>query len=235
MLLLYKKINRILTMAKDKKTVLKLRSWYSNKYQIVSLQKKLLAVFSVCAMVTVVIAVIFVKQFTESKSFEPYLIEFEEKTGKLNVVENLNTTTLTADEAIKKSYLNSFLEVAEGYNPVTFASDMRTLLLLSNNSVFRKVMNKHNKRNDRSTVNLLGNYGKLTIKIKSIIFTTPTLANIRFVVYSTRPSKTFPAQKHLIANIEFGFYNMELNQEDRFRNPLGFRVTKYDLGEDINI
>ncbi|MDR2760641.1 MAG: hypothetical protein LBB09_02225 [Rickettsiales bacterium] len=222
-------------MAKENKEVLKLRTWYSNRHQLAQAQKKILSFFCMFSMVSVVIAVIFVKKFTESKSFEPYVVEMEEKTGILNVVENLNTSRLTADESIKKFYINSFLDSAEGYNYVTYAKDRRRSLLLSTGAVFKKIMEKHSQRSEASTVNVLGSRGTLETKIKSIVFLTPTIASVRFVLLCDKPSKFFPKEKHLIANIEFGFYDMELNQDDRFLNPLGFRVTKYNVGEDVNM
>jgi type IV secretion system protein VirB8 len=187
-------------------------------------------------MSTVVVAVIFVKQFTESKSFEPYVIELEEKTGALTVVENLSQSKLTADEAIKKSLIYSFLEVAEGYNYVTFNEDRRKLMLFTTASVYRQLYNKYSIRNKDSIVNILQNRGTLSVKIKSIIFNTPTVATVRFVVYnSIRNTKLYPPERHFITEMQFTFSNMNLNTEDRYKNPLGFQVTKYSSGEDINM
>lgn len=219
----------------NKKDVLKLRNWYSNRYQIIVVQKKILSFFSMFAIATVVIAVIFVKQFTESKSFEPYVIELEEKTGVMTVVENLNGSRLIADEAVKRSHLYSFLEAAEGYNYVTFNEDRRRLALFTNSSVYRQLYGKYSIRNENSIVNLLGNRGTLSVKIKSIIFNEPTIATIRFVVYNTRPVKLYPQESHKIAEVYFTFANMELNTDDRYINPLGFQVVKYIVGEDINM
>ncbi len=221
-------------MAKKKET-LKLRSWYSNKYQLVNIQKKILSLFSMLAMATVVIAVIFVKKFTESKSFEPYVIEMEEKTGVLTVVENLTQSKLIADEAIKKSLIYSFLQVAEGYNYVTFNDDRRKLALFTSGNVYRQLYDKYNIRNENSVVNSLQNKGTLTIKIKSIVFNNPTVATVRFVVYNTKPNKIYPAEKHLITEIQFRFADMELTTEQRYLNPLGFQVLKYSIGEDMNM
>ena len=58
----------------------KLKSWYSSRYQIVVVQRNILLVFTIIAMVAVGVAVIFVKQLTSSKSLDPYVIEIEEKT-----------------------------------------------------------------------------------------------------------------------------------------------------------
>lgn len=221
-------------MAKNKDN-LRLKSWYSNKYRLVLVQKKILSLFSIFSIFTVVVAVIFVKQFTESKSFEPYVIELEEKSGIMNVVENLNNSTLTADEAVKKSYLFSFLSVAEGYNYTTYNKDRRALLLLSNSTVYRQLYNKYSIRNQDSIVNVLKDKGTMNIKIKSLLFNTPNIATIRFVVYNTRPSKLYPAESHKIAEVHFKFVNISLNSEDRYINPLGFQVIKYTVGEDVNM
>ena len=219
----------------NKKENLKLRTWYSNRYQVVLVQKKLLSFFSIFSIATVVIAVIFVKQFTESKSFEPYVIELEEKTGIMTVVENLNGSNLIADEAVKRSYIFSFLNVAEGYNYVTFNKDRKTLLLFSSGNVYKQLYNKYSIRNETSIVNSLKEKGTMDIKIKSILFNTPTIATVRFIVYNTRPSKSYPAEVHKIAEIQFQFVDMKLNTDDRYINPLGFQVIKYTVGEDINI
>lgn len=221
-------------MAK-KKEALKLRSWYSNRYQLILMQKKVLSFFCILAMVTVVIAVIFVKKFTESKSFEPYVIEFEEKTGVLNVVKNLNQSELTANEAVKNFYLYSFLEVGEGYNYVTYNEDRKKLALFTSAQVYRQLYTKYSIRNEESVVNTLKDKGKLTIKVKSIVYLTPNIASIRFVIYNTSPTKTYPSEKHRIANIQFKFSDMKMTQEERFLNPLGFQVVSYSIGDDMNM
>jgi type IV secretion system protein VirB8 len=222
-------------MAKDKKEVLRLRTWYSNRYQLVLVQKKILSFFSILAMISVVIAVIFVKKFTESKSFEPYVVELEEKTGVMNVVENITNERLTADESIKKFYLKSFLDAVEGYNYVTFQDDRRKAFLFSTQQVYRATMQKFSQKLETSVVNILGRNASLTIKIKSIVFLAPKVASVRYVIYCDKPSARMPAEKHMIANIEYEFIDIKLNQDDRFINPLGFRVTKYNFGEDVNI
>lgn len=222
-------------MVKQKET-LKLRSWYSNKYQLVLAQKKILTLFSLLSIATVVIAVIFVKQFTESKSFEPYVVEFEEQTGVLTVVDNLTQSTLIADEAVKKSYLYKFLKVAEGYNYVTFEEDRKTLGLLTTTQVYRQLYNKYNIRNENSIVNVIQNKGTFTVKIKSIVFNNPTVATVRFVIYNSRPNKVYLAEMHKISEIHFVFSpTMQLSTEDRYINPLGFQVVKYNIGDDINM
>jgi type IV secretion system protein VirB8 len=204
---------------------------------MVLVQKKILSLFCILSIVTVVIAVIFVKRFTESKSFEPYVVELEEKTGVLKVIEHISETKLTADEAVKKFYIYSFLEVGEGYNYITFKADRRRLALLTLPQVYRQMYDKYSTRNENSAVNILRDKGALTIRIKSMVFLTPTIASVRFVVYNnaTIGLRIFPKEKHLVANIQFKFSDLQMTQEERFINPLGFQVTKYSVGDDLNM
>jgi type IV secretion system protein VirB8 len=128
------------------------------------------------------------------------------------------------------------LEVSEGYNYVTFNSDRKRMAMFTTPAVYRQLYNKYSTRNESSIVNLLRDKGNLTIKIKSIVFLTPVIASIRFVVYNSNGLvRAIPKEKHLIANIQFKFTDMKMTQEQRFINPLGFQVTKYSVGDDMNI
>ena len=220
--------------ALKKEQNIKLRHWYSNKYQIVTAQRNILSLFAMLAMIVVVIAILFLKKFTESKSFEPYVIEIEDKTGIITVVENVNNTRLSADEAIKKFYLKSFLDVAEGYGFYTFAEDRRKLALFTNQKVFSQINRRISPRNEKSPSVLLGQSGDLKILIKSFLFLTPEVVNIRFAVINVgKLSKDFPSETHYITRIEFKFADMELKEQDRFINPLGFQVIKYNIDIDL--
>ena len=42
-----------------------------------------------------------------------------------------------------------------------------------------------------------------------------------------------PASMHKIILIAFEYVKMSLNIEERFLNPLGFRVTDYRIDEDV--
>lgn len=221
-------------MAKDDiKQMNNARTWYSNKYQIVLLQKNLFSLFTVFALITVIIAIFFVKNLTESKSFEPFVIEMEDKTGNIQVVENLNVSKLTADETVKRYFIYNFLKITEGYNYATYKEDMIKLGLYTNMSVYNQLMRKLGARNDLSPVSILGNRGYMYIQIKSIIFLTPRSCTVRFIVVNPEPTKVFPAEKHFVAYIEFDFKNLDLTMTERFINPLGFQVDKYRLDNDL--
>ena len=216
---------------KDKKTTPS-KDWYSNKYQLILIQKNIFSLFTIFALIGVVISVFFVKSITESKSFEPFVIEMEDKTGQINVVENLTTSRLTADESVKRFYLYNFLKIAEGYNYATYTEDMVKLGLFANSTVYRQLMNRISSKNDRSPVNTIKE-GLMTIGIKSMVFLTPKSVSIRFKVKNEKPNFYYPANRDLVAYIEFEFISLDLTANERLYNPLGFQVTKYRVDNDL--
>jgi type IV secretion system protein VirB8 len=85
----------------DKKQT-KVKSWYSNRYQIVVVQRNILLLFTLVSMFSVAVAVIFVKNIMASKSLEPYVIEVESKTGVATVVDQMTSQNFTGDQMIRK-------------------------------------------------------------------------------------------------------------------------------------
>ena len=60
---------------------IKIKSWYSNRYQIVVVQRNILLIIAMISIVAVATSIIFVKNVMSSKSLEPYVIQVDEKTG----------------------------------------------------------------------------------------------------------------------------------------------------------
>lgn len=218
-------------MAKEPK--LKLKSWYSSKYQLVVFQRNILFFISFFAICSVLIAVIFVKQMMASKSLIPYVIEVEEKTGVPTVVEQLNQSSFTADVILKRYFLYNFVKAAEGYNPGTFRDDYRKIMTLSTPNVFRQIQKKINPRNEASPSAKIGNAGMINVALKSISFSSPTTAVVRFRLKNIGKVSGFADNRDMIADIEFRFADLKLSAEERYINPLGFQIFKYVIDEEL--
>jgi type IV secretion system protein VirB8 len=218
-------------MAKEPE--LKLKSWYSSKYQIVTFQRNILFFISFLAIFSVLVAVVFVKQMMSSKSLIPYVIEVEEKTGVPTVVEQLNQNSFTADVTLKRYFLYSFLRSAEGYNPGTFKDDYKKLMLFSTSGIFRQIQKTISPKNETSPAALVGNKGMIDVLLKSISFPTPNSAVIRFRLTNIGTVRDFENNRDMIADIDFRFADIKLSVEERYINPLGFQVTRYVVDQEL--
>ncbi|MBP7709965.1 MAG: type IV secretion system protein [Rickettsiales bacterium] len=211
----------------NKKTKLRVKNWYSNRYQIVVVQRNILLLFTLVSMFSVAIAVIFVKNIMSSKSLEPYVIEVEQKTGIATVVDQLTSETFTGDQMIRKYFINQFVHAASGYDPKTYKMDVDKVRLLSSAAIYSDFRNRINARE-------LGIKSQIEVRIKTIQFTDQNTAQIRITEQQTSEDDYKPQTKDKV--ITLGFYfspNMGLSMEERLINPLGFQVNKYLIADEL--
>ncbi len=214
------------TEKQNKKTKLKVKNWYSNRYQIVVVQRNILLLFTLVSMFSVAVAVIFVKNVMSSKSLEPYVVELEEKTGIATVVDQLTAQNFTGDQMIRKYFINAFVHAASGYDPKTYKMDVDKVRLFSTFGVYSDFRNRINARE-------LGADGRIEVRIKSIQFTDNNTAQIRIVQQTTTQQDSIKTKDQVIT---FGFYfspEMNLTMEERLINPLGFQVNKYLIADEV--
>lgn len=215
---------------------LKLKSWYSNKYQVILFQRNVLFFISFFAVCSVLIAVIFVRQMMASKSLVPYVIELEEKSGVPTVVEQLNQSSFTADETLKRHFIFLFIKAAEGYNYGTFRDDYNRLRLFSTPVVWRQLLTRINPTSKDSPYVKIANRGVVEINLKSMSFPSPNRATVRFRLRTLGSTPGFTNNIDKIADVEFVFSsNINLSITDRYINPLGFQVTKYVVDNELTI
>lgn len=214
------------TDKQNKKTKLRIKSWYSNRYQIVVVQRNILLLFTLVSMFSVAIAVIFVKNVMSSKSLEPYVIEVEQKTGIATVVDQMTSQSFTGDHMVRKYFMNKFLHAATGYDPKSYKKDAVVVRLFSTSGVYSNFRNRINPRH-------LGTQASIKIRIKSIQFTSGNSAQIR-IVQTKYLGEGNPKTTDLV--ITMGFYfspNMKLTMEERLINPLGFQVNNYLIADEV--
>lgn len=210
----------------NKKTKSKIKSWYSNRYQIVVVQRNILLLFTLVSMFSVAIAVIFVKNIMSSKSLEPYVIEVEEKTGIATVVSQMTSQNFTGDQMVRRYFINQFVHAASGYDPKTYKLDVDKVRLFSTSGTYSDFRNRINAKD-------LGGDSRIDVRIKSIQFPDNNTAQIRILKQANLPNSD-PKTKDEVITMSFYFSpDMNLTMEERLINPLGFQVSKYLITDEI--
>jgi type IV secretion system protein VirB8 len=206
-----------------KKNQLKIKSWYSNRYQIVVVQRNILLLFTIISLISVAVAVLFVKNIMASKSLEPYVIEVESKTGIATIVDQMSAQTFTGDQMIRRYFINKFIQSASGYDAKTFKMDLDFVRLSSTPDIYNEFRNRIRDRE-------LGSDSRIEVRIKSIQFPDPNTAQIR-VLRITTTDKT--VSKDEIITMNFFFSDLKLTMEERLINPLGFQVSRYLVADEV--
>lgn len=215
---------------KDKNKVnqegkLKIKSWYSNRYQIVVVQRNILFLLTIMSLISVTVAVVFVKNIMASKSLEPYVIEVEEKTGIATTVDQLTTQNFTGNRMVRQYFINQFIHAASGYDPKTYKDDVNKVRLFSTPGVYSDFRRRIRARS-------LGVEASINVRVKSIQFPTGNTARIRLFTQAKFAEGQTKTSDEVI-EMTFYFTNMKLTMEERLVNPLGFQVSRYDISEEV--
>lgn len=182
--------------------------------------------------------------FLPLKEKVPYLVMADPYTGTATVARlgNFNDQTITASEAINKSNVAQFVLARESYDSGLIGQrNWRTVFAMAGPAVSPAYQALHSPRNADRPARVHGSTRAIRVRILSIVLVgggqgqRPTGATVRFQrsIYDKTRAVSAPLDTK-IATMEFTYdSNLQLNEEDRLLNPLGFRVTNYRVDNDF--
>ncbi len=195
------------------------------------LQRNLLVFVTVLLLGVMVISIITIRYLRSTKSIEPFIIEIEKKTGVPTVVEPVSVKMYSANEAIRRYLIWEYIQAREEYNNSTYSSNfMNKVRVLSSPDVYYgDYRQKFGIANPKSPYNLYGTSSSVKVSLKSMIFPTASSAQVR-ILREVVGSIGMRSDKIIL--MEFEFKNIEMNDEERRINPLGFQVTLYRIEDE---
>lgn len=220
-------------MSKPEENAPKSRNWYKDRYQYVLVQRKLLTAITLTSLIVTLVTVVVISQLTPLKSVEPFVIQVDQKSGITRTVDPLTVPELTANEAVNNFFLVQYIRSRETYSLTDLARNYNIVRVMSEpTSVYRRFVAEADPNNPTSNAARLGSAGIRTVQFKSITYLNPRLVQARILI-EERGGGTGYRQYHKIALIAFQYIKLNLTNEERYINPLGFRVTDYRIDEEI--
>lgn len=205
-------------------------NWFEDRYENVRLQRNLLF-FTVLLSMSLVLMLSFYSYKQQlDKAPRPYVIEIEAKTGVPTVIDPATSIAYTANDSVRRYLVWQFVMLREEYQALAFNRNLKALRLFSNQPVFSDFNRTHGTSNPESLVNKSPRSHRW-VELKSMIFSDERTSQIRFRVYTRYENgETVVADKVVWMN--FQFVNLELSEQDRLINPLGFQVTTYKIDNE---
>jgi type IV secretion system protein VirB8 len=220
-------------MSKQPKDTGDSHNWYKDRYQYVLVQRKLLTLITLCSLAGTLACVLVIAHLTPLKSVEPFVIQVDQKSGITQVVNPLTVKELTANEAVNNYFLVEYIRSREGYDIHELGRNYNIVRVLSDRTkVYPEFVAAADPNNPASNAARLGATGTRTVKFESITYLNPQLAQIRLLIEEKSDSTGY-SQQHKIALIGFRYTEMQLTNEERYINPLGFIITEYSIVEDV--
>lgn len=205
------------------------KNWYNEKYDQLIVQRNILFILLTLFLILSVVSVIAVTIIISNKEFDPFVIQIDENTGVAKVVNPVMAKELDANESLARYFIKRYIIARETYNPVDFDTEARKIIrLFSASSVYWNYLGYiKNKDTDPTIVYAQKNTTFLIVKSWSKLADKKYM--VRFSVNETGGQKlTFSK----ISVVDFDYVPLELTDEERDINPVGFQVKGYRVDDD---
>lgn len=181
--------------------------------------------------------------FLPLKEKVPYLVMADPYTGTATIARlhgNLDDIGISRQEALAKSNVAQFILARESYDSgLVGQRNWRTVLTMAGSRVAPAYVAVHAMDNPRRPAALYGASRAMHVRILSITLIGGhdkpyTGATVRFQrsLFDKSRGKSEPVDSR-IATLEFAYKpGLQLSDEDRLLNPLGFRVENYRVESD---
>lgn len=220
-------------MAKPPAEQAESRNWYKDRYQYVLVQRKLLATITITSLLVTLVTVIAIARLTPLKSVEPFVIQVDQKSGITQTVDPLKVPELTANEAVNNFFIVQYIRSRETYSITDLARNYNIVRVMSErNTVYPEFVRQADPNNPGSNAARLGTGGVRTVNFKSIIYLNRNLAQAR-VLIEERAQGAPLRQYHKIILVAFEYIKLNLTNDERYINPLGFRVVDYRVDDEL--
>ncbi|NDF13272.1 MAG: type IV secretion system protein [Proteobacteria bacterium] len=202
------------------------KNWYADRYQFVVVQRNILALITLLALAGLGVTTFAVARIAGSKTFEPFVLEIESKTGITTVVDQNTFSKFKADEAVIRYFVLKYINAREGYDVYNYSFDYgHVVRLLSSGQVYGEFVKSVGLDNPKSPIHL-GNKTR-RVSLKSMTFLTAKKVQARVLINDSREGEL-----HRVITVDFEFFDLNLSLAERYINPLGFQVVNYRNDEE---
>jgi len=191
--------------------------------------------------VAIVAGVFTIKQVTLSKTVKPFVIQIEDRNGAVEVVTPTTIQTITADEAINRYFVIKYIKARETYSFMDYEYNYNTIVrLMSDRDVYRRFLLKF----DADSTNPVKRYGTRTmtnISIRSIQYLQPgrvegsdmgTNVRVAQIRFKLTEEGALSGEYDKIVTMSYIFEKSTISDDDKFVNPLGFKVISYRIDDE---
>ena len=224
-----KENNAQLLQVEDQNSIKQIRNWYEERFENITVQRNILLVLLLVLLLLSIVSVGAVAYVVNTKRFDPFVIQIDDTTGMAKVVNPINSSMLSANDALSQYFIKKYVIARETYNPVDFETEaMNTVRLLSASSIYWSYRG-YLRNNEVNPVVKYGQKNTTFFILKSWSKLGEKKFILRFSINETAGErKVF----NKIAVVEFDYLPMELTDRDRDVNPIGFQITGYRVDDD---
>ncbi len=206
-------------------------SWNSNRYSTVIAQRNILLLFTLILLVAISVSILAIFKISTSSTIEPFVIEIDKKSGIVQLVDPVTVKQYSADEVLNNYFISEYIKAREVFDSYNYNYNYYTKVrLFSSPNVYSEFSNYIKSQNMNDLFNLYSD-AKGELKIRSIQKLGNDALQVRFSIEFTRKDGN-SSRKNKIVVMSYKYASLEMNDQQRYINPLGFQVISYRVDDE---
>lgn len=206
-----------------------LKSWETDRHVSSNIQRNILFMLTLTSSVGLLIVLTMLRSMYERKKIEPYILEYNKKTGQVNIIKQEAKQNYTQNRIVRESLIVNYLQARESIRPVNADELTEKIRVMSSQRVYQEFVAIVKK--DISDMRGFGINPRQIVNIESIKFNNSNNAEIKFTKQVISETSEGP-ERSFIVTVAFQFAALDLKMNERYINPLEFQVTFYDRKEE---
>ena len=207
--------------------------WFHDRYGTVVVQRNILLFLVVLSVLCIAVSTFAIFKIGKTRTIEPFVVEIEKKSGVTTLVNPITVKQYSADEVLSNYFIVEYVKARELYDPNNFMYNYYTKVrLLSTQDTYSSFRNWIRPSNPSSPMALYADLSPSSVKVRSLQHLGVGKVQIRFTLEFTTGSGDV-IKKDRIATLNFKYSSLELSEQDRQVNPLGFQITYYRADDEF--
>lgn len=202
-------------------------SWAQDQQQALRSSRRIAWIVASIATGVAVMLALTIMLLTPLKTVVPYTLLVDRQTGFVQAIDPLEPQRISGDAALTQSFLVQYVIARESFDIDAVQANYRKVSLWSEDSARTRYVAMMQATNPESP---LSRYPRSTV-IDTLVKSVSPMANGKAMVrFETRRSDRGAPPRVTgtwVALVSYRFAGEPLRVEDRFLNPLGFQVIRY--------
>ncbi|ELL7596762.1 type IV secretion system protein [Campylobacter jejuni] len=181
-----------------------------------------------------IISIVAVVLLTPLKTIEPYVIRVDNTTGMVDILTMLDEKEISSNEALDKYFISQYVKAREGYYYELLNQDYLLTQLMSSEKVANEYRAWYEGENARDQI--LKNSNEVNVQILSIVLGESNgvkTATVRAIITTKNLTSKGTTQATKVITLSYDYILAKASEENRFLNPLGFKVLTYRIDDEV--
>lgn len=202
-------------------------SWSHDREKTQRSTLRLAWIIAIAATSVAVLEAIALVVMLPLKTVEPYTLLVDRHTGYVQALRPLNPEQISANTALTQSFLVQYVIAREGFAIDTIQDNYRKVALWSGEVARSQYLTVMQPGHPDNPLVRYPRSSTVDVRVKSVSPIAPNVAMVRFDTQRRDANGRALPPNSWAAVIRFAYSGEPMSLEDRFINPLGFRVLRY--------